>query len=222
MSDELEQKDGVTDPKNAEASTGTGSQASAGSGSGSGTQPGYVTEESYKGLQTAMNKQKTKLENELAALKQKLETSAAELEEAKIAVAEKTKLETAQNELNTSIQSLQAERDRLTRQLNQQQIVLAKFPELAPLASYIPTAESDEAFEANAQNFQAALQQYVRLTIKGTFEGANPPVSSGNGSGGSELIDKLWNETYKYAGIAGKEVEYEEAYAKLQEALKSQ
>lgn len=222
MSDQPEQKDGGTETKTANAATGTGDQASAGSGSGNETKTGYVTEESYKGLQTAMNKQKTKLENELEALRKKLEASSVELEEAKMAVAEKTKLETAQNELNTSIQSLQAERDKLTRQLNQQKIVLAKFPELAPLASYIPTADTDEVFEANAQSFQAALQQYVKLTIKGTFEGANPPVSSGNGSASADGLEKLWNDVYKYAGVMGKEAEYDEAYAKLQEALKTQ
>lgn len=224
MSDQTDvQNDDQTDPKPGDKST-TGKQAdqkAAGSGAGDETHAGYVTEESYKGLQTAMNRQKTKLENELLQLKEKLEKQAADLEEAKLAAEEKTKLETSQKDLNTSIQTLQAERDKLTRQLNQQKIVLAEFPQLAPLATYIPPADTDDAFKANATSFEAALKQYVSLVVSKQLEGAGPPIGSGNQSSQTDnTTDKLWADVDKYAGIPGKEKEFEEANAKLQEALK--
>jgi len=220
MSEENEQKDGETTSENVTfASTNTANQTFAGSTTVSGTPSGYVTEESYKGLQRVAEKQKTKMETELNQMRQKLEQQAMELEEAKLAAAEKAKLESAQNELTTSIQTLQAERDRLARQLNQQKIVLAEYPELAPLAAYIPVAEDEESFKANAQAFQSALKQYLQMSIKGNFEGAGPPIASGNGSNDTAVLDELWEAVYRYAGIPGKEDEYREANSKLQKAL---
>lgn len=224
MSDQTDvQNDDQTDPKPGDKSA-TGKQAdqkAAGSGTGDETKPGYVTEESYKGLQSAMNRQKTKLETEITQLKERLEKQAADLEEAKMAAEEKAKLETSQKDLNTSIQNLQAERDKLTRQLNQQKIVLAEFPQLAPLASYIPPADTDEAYKTNAQSFEAALKQYVSLVVSKQLEGAGLPIGTGNQSSQTDnTIDKLWAEVDRYAGIPGKEKEFEDANAKLQEALK--
>lgn len=222
MGTEDKQKDGEEVAENAGAPTQSSSQESAGSGAGSETHKGYVTEESYKGLQRVAEKQKAKLETELAQLRQRLEQQAADLEEAKLAVAEKASLETQQKELNTSITALQAERDRLTRQLNQQKMILADFPDLASLASYIPLAETDDDYKANAQAFRAALQLYLKSAVRDKFGGAAPPIDGGNESHASDATDKLWNEVYRLAGVPGKEQEYEEAYAKLQDALKSQ
>lgn len=225
MSDQTDVQSGDgsgSDTGDQSATSAQNQQAAAGSGSGSGTPPaGYVTEESYKGLQRAAERQKAKLEKELADARGKLEQSATELEEAKLAAAEKANLEKAQSDLNTNIANLQAERDKLTRQLNQQKIVLAEFPQLAPLAAYIPVADTDEKFKENAVGFEAALKIYVASQIKGTFEGSGPPIGSGNGSQSADALDKLWAEVYAVAGIPGKEKEYEEAYAKLQEALKT-
>lgn len=225
MSDQTDvQNDDQTDPNTDDKST-TGKKAdqkAAGSGTGNETHEGYVTEESYKGLQRVNETQKKKLETEITSLKQKLEKQAADLEEAKLAAEEKTKLETAQKDLNTSIQTLQSERDKLTRQLNQQKIVLAEFPQLAPLASYIPPADTDDAFKANATSFETALKQYVSLVVSKQLEGAGPPIGTGNQSSQTDnTMDKLWADVDKYAGIPGKEKEFEEANAKLQEALKN-
>lgn len=225
MSDQTDvQNDDQTDSNTDDKSTTSKKtdQKAAGSGTGDETKSGYVTEESYKGLQSAMNRQKTKLETEITQLKERLEKQAADLEEAKMAAEEKAKLETSQKDLNTSIQNLQAERDKLTRQLNQQKIVLAEFPQLAPLAAYIPPAETDDVFKTNAQSFEAALKQYVALVVSKNLEGAAPPIGTGNQSSQTDnTLDKLWAEVDRYAGIPGKEREFEEANAKLQEALKS-
>jgi hypothetical protein len=161
------------------------------------------------------------METELTAMRTRLEQTATELEEAKLVAADKVKLEETQSQLTTTMQQLQAERDQLTRQLNQQKIVLAEFPELAPLASYIPIADSDDAFKENAKTFQTALQQYVKATIQGSFEGSAPPDSSQRGSTDGDEVEKLWADVYKLAGIPGKEQEYAEANRKLQEAIKT-
>jgi len=223
MDPTIEQEDGGNDPKSSASSTGSvTAQTPAGSDAGSGTPPGYVTEESYKGLQRATERLKQKMETELAQARQKLTEAATELEEAKLAAAEQENLKKTQADLNTNIQSLQAERDRLTRQLNQQRIVLADFPDLAPLASYIPPADTDEAFKVNANTFKVALQQYVSLSVKGKLVGATPPVSPGTATQTTEEIDRLWEKVYALAGNESKQTEYEDAYAKLLEALKSQ
>lgn len=220
MSDD-KQKDENQDPKPEDSVTdSTGTQAAAGSDGGSETPKGYVTEASYKGIQRAAEKQKIKLEQELAALRAQLEGVATELEEAKMLAEEKTKLEKAQTELNTSVAALQAERDKLTRKLTHQSIILSEFPSIASLAAYIPDAETEEAFRANATQFSQALATYLKSAVNLDFAGSTPPIDGGNSSASSEQTDELWEKVYALAGVPGKEEEYRETYAKLQDLLK--
>lgn len=219
MSEEDKQDDVDDTLEGNEADEGNKKQKPA-SGPDNESKKGYVSEEAYKGLQRTAQKQKEKMDKELLDMKTKLEEQEEALENAKLAALDKAKLESEKQELSNNMQKMQAEKDKLARQLNQQSIVLAKFPDLAPLAAYIPPGETDEQFETNATNFRTALKTFVTMTVKGELSGSSPAIEGGNGSEASAAEDALWDEVYKYAGIPGKEKEYEEANAKLQKALK--
>lgn len=221
MTTNEEQQDGSPNPNNADAaSTGTSGQAAAGSGSAGGTPTGYVTEDAYKGYQRAAEKQKAKLEADIAALKTKSDEAHTQLEEAKMALSDKEKLEQEKAKLASDMAAMQAERDSLARKLNQQKIILAEFPVLAPLANYVPAAETDDDYRASARQFAQALEAYNKQTTINQLQGASPNIQGGNGSADSGALDALWDAVYATAGIPGKEKEYQEANAKLQAALK--
>jgi hypothetical protein len=190
--------------------------------SNDGTPKGYVTEESYQGLQRVVSKKDKELED----LKARQEQLATELEELKAnskSSEEKTgDLETKLQESQKSLEAAEAERGKLNTQLTQQGIVMSEFPELAPLAGFIPIAEDEEGFRENAKSFQEAIGTYTKQAVKNTLSGAAPP--SGDGGLNNEMLttaeeDKLWDEVYLYAGVPGKEKEYAEANQRLQEVL---
>jgi len=185
----------------------------------SGNPSGYVSEDAYKGLQRAAERQKAKLEAELAEARKKAEELSTSLEETKLAVAEKEKLAKERDELNAGIQALQQEREKLAIQLQQQQIVLEKYPDLAPLANYIPHGVSLEEFQANAENFRKAVESYLSMRLRQESAGATPPIGGGNQGTDAGKTQRLWDKVYALAGIEGKEREFEEAYEELLRAI---
>jgi len=185
----------------------------------SGNPSGYVSEDAYKGLQRAAERQKAKLEAELAEARKKAEELSTSLEETKLAVAEKEKLAKERDELNAGIQALQQEREKLAIQLQQQQIVLEKYPDLAPLANYIPHGVNLEEFQANAENFRKAVESYLSIRLRQESAGATPPIGGGNQGTDAGKTQRLWDKVYALAGIEGKEREFEEAYEELLRAI---
>jgi len=185
----------------------------------SGNPSGYVSEDAYKGLQRAAERQKAKLEAELAEARKKAEELSTSLEETKLAVAEKEKLAKERDELNAGIQALQQEREKLAIQLQQQQIVLEKYPDLAPLANYIPHGVNLEEFQANAENFRKAVESYLSMRLRQESAGATPPIGGGNQGTDAGKTQRLWDKVYALAGIEGKEREFEEAYEELLRAI---
>lgn len=181
---------------------------------------GYVSEESYKGLQRAAEKQRRELETKLQELTKQLEGTSTELEAQKLLAAEKVTLQDQLKTLATTLDQTQKDREVLNRTIAQQNIILGEFPTLAPLAGFIPTAPDDDTYRSNAKNFEAALSKYVTGAVKQTLEGASPP----SGKTKSDIPtaaeeDKAWNKVYSLAGVPGKEKEYEEAYAQLRNLI---
>lgn len=196
----------------------------AGGSKGGKTEPpaGYVTEESYQGIQRVVAKR----DKEITDLKARLEELATQVEEHKTSTGTlskaKSDLEGAVSAAQTQLQTLQAERDRLNKQLEQQGIIMSDFPDLAALSSFIPPADTVDGFKENAKKFQEALKKHIDAGVQKTLAGATPPgPGTTKGTTGEGEEDKLWKAVYSTAGIPGKEAEYAEANRKLQEFLHS-
>jgi hypothetical protein len=179
-----------------------------------------ITPERYKGLQKVVAKR----DAELLDQKAKLDKLAEDLEELRSQTssseAAKTKLAKDLADAQASLSTAQAEQGRATKRLAQQTIVLKQFPELAPLAEFIPAAESDEDFVKNANALKASLEAYVSQGVKTKLSGAVPPLTQKS----NEMVpdgeeDRLWNEINRTAGMPGLEKEYREANDKLQALL---
>jgi len=179
-----------------------------------------ITPERYKGLQKVVAKR----DAELLDQKAKLDKLAEDLEELRSQTssseATKTKLAKDLADAQASLSIAQAEQARATKRLAQQSIVLKQFPELAPLAEFIPAAESDEDFVKNANALKASLEAYVSQGVKIKLSGAVPPLTQkGNEMAPDGEEDRLWSEINRTAGIPGLEKEYREANDKLQALL---
>lgn len=184
-----------------------------------GTPKGYVTEESYQGLQRVVAKK----DKELLDLKGKMETLSTQLEELKANSSQltgtKSTLEKSLEDAQSQLESLEADRNKLDKQLKQQGIVMSEFPNLAAVAGYIPQADTDEEFRENAKKFSDALGAFVKTGVQEVITGSTPPQPPGDDTVGETEEDRLWDEVYSLAGVQGKEREYKEAYQRLQEVL---
>lgn len=177
-----------------------------------GKSPKENWEARYKGLQKVVAKK----DQDIESLQQQIDKFASELEELRntsgsLEVDKKAlagKLEEIQNQFNQT----QQERDRLQSQLERQNIIVKSFPDIAPLADFIPPADSLEQFEANAKNLQEAVQQMVEQRTTEVIKGGTPtlPRETGEEMTSTSQEDKLWSEVYRLAGVPGKEQEYEE------------
>jgi hypothetical protein len=177
----------------------------------------------YKGLQRATEKKRNELEQQLAKANEDLESTVTELETIKgdTGSLESKQVEAlkAKEELENQLQTLSADKEALEKQLNQQSIVMSEFPQLAPLAKFIPAAADEETFRQSASEFQSALGQYIDKGVDDSLKGASPTFEQGSDeklADDSEL-DKAWNTIYKYGGIPGHEEEVEAANALIRQ-----
>jgi peptidoglycan hydrolase CwlO-like protein len=192
---------------------------SGGTPTGDETPKGYVTEESYQGLQRVVAKK----DNELESLKKQIETLSTQLEETKADTSKLTgtkgQLEQELQDAKTKLTELETSRDGLDKQLRQQGIIMQEFPNLATLAQYIPPADDDDQFRANAKNFSEAMSAFVKSGVKQVMQGGAPPQPPSDDTASETEEDQLWRTVYNTAGVPGKEKEYEEANRRLQEVL---
>lgn len=176
----------------------------------------------YLGLQSANEKARVKLEKQIAdqtaTVTRLMEELEAHKTDATSLSTAKTEMETQLTQLNTSLQTLQVDRDALDKKLKQQSLLLGEFPDLAPLLEFIPTADDEAALKANAEKLRGALKSYVDLGVKNVITGATPPVTPTDKEPTETEADKAWATVYATAGVPGKEKEYEEAYAKVMAA----
>lgn len=188
------------------------------------SQKGEDWETAYKGLQKVVARK----DREVNELTDKLENLSSQLEELKTtsqsSQSAKSDLEKQLGELQSTLESLKTEKDDLNNKLAQSSLVMEKFPEIAPLAAFIPSGNSIEEFEQNAQAFKERIDDYTSAKAKGLLQGASPTStkSSEDGMVTENELDKLWDQVYSLAGIPGKEKEYEEANSKLQSIIASQ
>lgn len=189
--------------------------------SNDGPPKGYVTEESYQGLQRVVSKKDTEIES----LQSKLDTLSTQLEELKTNSNQlsgtKSNLENQLQEATTQLDALKADRDKLDIQLRQQGIVMKEFPALAAVAQYIPKADDDEKFRENAKQFAEAMNLFVDNGVKTVISGSVTPQPQSDDTAPETEEDRLWDEVYALAGVRGKEKEYNEAYNRLQQVLES-
>lgn len=182
---------------------------------------GYVTEESYKGLQRVVTQKDTDLDK----AKKSIEDISAELEELKTdstgLTSDKSNLETKLEEAKTSVDNLQSERDNLSNQVERQTVIMTEYPHLATVAEYIPPADDVEGFKENAKAFSEALGGFVDAGVKTKITGATPPTPAGKEDTTAQQaeIDALWDTVGKTAGIPGKEEVFLKAQARLEELM---
>jgi chromosome segregation ATPase len=182
-------------------------------------------EKRYKGLQRASEKKSKKLEDELTKQKSDLESTVTELEEMRSdsgsLESKQKEAEEAKTKLEDDVQALQKEHDQLQTQINQQNIVMSEFPHLAPVAKFIPTAESDDDFRTGAKEFSDALTTMVNKGVETSLEGSSATFKKGDDDelkpSESEL-DEAWAIVYQYAGDPKHQKEYDEAYEKVMAA----
>lgn len=182
---------------------------------------GYVTEESYRGLQKVVAKRDTTI----TELTGKIETLAAELEELKANSATTTSqvdtLNQTLEDANTALQEAQAERDKLSKQLERQKIVMEEFPELANFTDYIQPSDDPDEYRQSAKTFKESLEAYAEEKVKGVLKGSQTTVTDTREEASTAEEDSLWEIIYRTAGVRGKEAEYEEANKKLTALLES-
>lgn len=174
-------------------------------------------EASYKGMQKVANNK----EAELKATREQIDKLAAKIEELKadatVKESAKTDLDKLFKETQDNFTNLQSEKDELDQQLVRQNIVMADYPDLVPLAEYIPAADDADKFKENAKEFAEAIKGFVDTGVKSALKGSSPKQPAGTDELPSEgEKNKLWEAAASLAGVPGKEKEYEE---KMQEYM---
>ena len=178
--------------------------------------PGSKTPEeweaSYKGMQKVANNK----EAELKATREQIDKLAAQIEELKadatVKESAKTDLDKLFKETQDNFTSLQKDKDELDQQLVRQNIVMSDYPDLVPLADYIPVSDDADKFKENAKEFAEAIQGFVNTGVKSALKGSSPKQEPGTDEVvSSDEKNKLWETAAALAGIKGKEKEYEEA-----------
>jgi chromosome segregation ATPase len=180
----------------------------------------------YAGLQKVVAKK----DKALTDLSQKVESLTDTLEELRTqSTSSETQLESVKKqaeEAQEQLATLTGERDNLKQQLDQQQIVLKDYPQLAPLAEFIPAAENEEQFRTNAENFAKAIEAFTGEAVTRTVEGSTPPIPSGKQEVVTQdQVDVAYDKAAKLAGVPGKEQEYQAAndeYVRLLSARNNQ
>lgn len=178
-------------------------------------------EKKYKGLQSASEKQRRKLADDLEAEQDKVTALTKQLAEAggntDLLTAEteaKTKeLEEAQTQLTT----ITGEKKAVEDQLERQEVIATEFPGLTGLGDYIPTGDSIDDFKVNAKKFEEKMGSRVDDAVSEKLKGATPPAPTGDDEVTSTEQDKAYNKVVALAGVAGKEDEYSAALDLYQE-----
>ena len=210
---ELEEtQDSATDDKSQQSDVDTGSDQD------------IDWEERYKGLQRATEKKRLQLEGDLEKANQNLAATTQMLEEAKgdgsVLDKQRKDAEDAKAKLDDEVAKLQREHDELQKQVNQQDIVMREFPQLAPVAKYIPVADDDDDFRKGAEDFSKAIESMVGKSVEKKLDGSSPTFEEGADEEleSSDELDQAWADVYQFAGVKGKEKEYQDAFAKIQSA----
>lgn len=177
-----------------------------------GTKDGYVSDSQYKGLQQVVGKKDAQLKEQQDKLDQFTEDLEALKAQAGSDTTEIDKLEKAKTDLEEQVTSNESSNKALQQKLDQQKVILDEFNDIAPLASYIPQAENIDDFRKNAEAFRAAIDAFVDTGVKKKLTGASPPAPHGTEEVPTDEEDRLWKEVTSFAGIAGKEKEYDNAY----------
>ncbi len=167
-------------------------------------------EASYKGLQKVVSR-KEKAAQSLKAKYDKLsEQHEAQKTKSGAADTATSDLEKQLKEAKTELDDLTSERDKLNNQLSQTNLVMEKFPEIAPLAQYIPTADTIEDFEKNAKKFAEDVGAQIETGVDKKLEGASPDAPPGEeGLDTENEKDKLWDELNELGRDPEKNTEYE-------------
>lgn len=186
-----------------------------------GTPKGYVSEESYKGLQRVLTKKDTDLEK----LQTQVDDLSTQIEEVKGTstglATSKSDLETQLEEAKSSTETLQTERDDLSKKVERQSVIMTDFPQLATLADYIPPADDAEGFKKNAEDFSNALGVFVKDGVTEKITGATPPVPVGKEDTTAQQaeIDQLWETMMKTGGNPEKLDDFETAQKRYEELM---
>jgi chromosome segregation ATPase len=160
---------------------------------------------SYKGLQTAYNKQQASL----AALQAKfdeLNEKYAEVDQAgKLYSAEKQTLQGQIAEMQSAVNALTAEKARVEGTLARQKLVMSDYPDLAQFeaAGLTPQAESLEELKAKMEQFRVLLKNQSAADMSRVMAGAVPsgtPAAHSDTSEEAESEDYLWSKVSEHAG----------------------
>jgi chromosome segregation ATPase len=181
-------------------------------------------EASYKGLQRASERKIKGLEEQLEKANSNLAATTDMLETAKLdgsALDERQKeAEQAKTKLEDDIHNLEAERDKLQKQLDQQNVVMNEFPHLAPVAKFIPAADDEEGFRKGAEELSKALNSMIDQGVETSLSGSSPTFEEGEDEEleSSEELEQAWATVYEFAGNPEKQEEYDAAFAIIQKA----
>lgn len=180
-----------------------------------------VTKERYAGLQRVLAKR----DKSLKELQEKLTNLAAEVEEKSsqsgMLAKDKATLEATLADLQKQVEQATQEKLALNNKLEQQALILEKFPHLGGLAKYIPAGVSAEEFSTNAEKFSTELKAFIESQVGEKLKGSSHSPQEKSEEVTASEEDKLWREVYRYAGTPGKEKEYREANDRLQQLLAS-
>jgi hypothetical protein len=178
----------------------------------------------YKGLQRASEKKRLDLEEQLEKAQGNLATTTQMLEEAKgdSGVLEKKQKEAleAKTDLETEVEKLQKEHDRLQKQIDQQSIIMNDFPHLAPVAEFIPAAPDEEGFRDGAKKLSDAINSMVDKGVETSLSGSSPTFEEGDDKELEDMeeLDSAWETVYATAGDPERAKEYEAAFERIQKA----
>ncbi len=178
---------------------------------------------SYEGLQKVVNRK----DKEAQVLKTKLDKQTDEYEDQKAksgsASQAQKDLEKQLKETQDELDGLTTERDQLNNQLSQTNLVMEKYPEIAKLAQYIPAADDDEAFEANAKKFSEDVAALVGEGVTKKLKGSSPGAPAGDeGIDTQDAKDKLWDELMVLSKDPEKSAEYEVKFAEWETLMNTE
>lgn len=172
-------------------------------------------EKKYKGLQSASEKQRKTLADNLEAEHDKVTELTKQLAEAggsaELLTVEKEAKTKELDEAKTQLATITGEKEAVEDQLERQEVITSDFPGLAGLAEYIPTGENIEDFKANAKKFKEKMGDRVDKAVSEKLKGATPPAPTGEDDVSTTEKDKAYDRVSALAGVVGKEAEYETA-----------
>lgn len=184
-------------------------------------EPSDDFEKKYKGLQSASEKQRQKLADNLEVEQDKVTELTKQLAEAggsaELLTAEKEAKTKELDEAQAQLATITDEKKAVEDQLERQEVIASDFPSLTGLGDYIPKGDTIEDFKANAEKFKEKMGSRVDDAVDEKLKGATPQVPTGDDEVSSTEKDKAYNKVSSLAGVAGKEEEYQIALDVYQE-----